>query len=126
MEQGILDFNRALYWEAHESWEQGWVKLLEPDKSWIKAMIQVCGVMVHIQKKRRDPALRLALRAIELMAEAKAHRELLGSRAPWPIEIPGADETLLQIAARLKVISDQDLNWSELESLGLSLKAKRG
>ncbi len=126
MEQGILEFNRGFYWEAHESWEQGWVKLPEPDRSWMKAMIQVCGVFVHIQKRRPDPALRLSLRALELMAEAIAHRKLLETESSWLIEIPGVDETLLKIIARLRVFSGADLDWSELEDLGRRLKAQRG
>jgi len=126
MEQGILDFNEARYWEAHESWEEAWKKLSEPQWSWMKAMIQVCGVFIHIQKRRPDPALRLAIRANELMTEAQTVRESLKDLTPWPVEIPGASETLSKVVAQFKTSSSDDLDWPRLEAMGRALQARKG
>lgn len=98
--RGIQDFNRGRYWEAHEAWEANWTRLPEPHRSWTKAMIQVCGVFVLLEKKRPEPALRLALRSLELMAGAEAHAQLQGERPA--LEVPGAEELMLRTAAHLK------------------------
>lgn len=119
-DDGILDFNQGRYWHAHESWERGWTKLPEPHKSWTKAMIQACGVFVHIEKERYAPALRLSLRAIELMAEAEAHATLHGVRPE--LRILGVDEVLLKIAAHLKV-GAPDREW--FLKLAHGLRAER-
>lgn len=126
MEQGILDFNQARYWEAHESWEEAWKKLSEPQWSWMKAMIQVCGVFIHIQKRRPDPALRLAIRAIGLMTEAQNMRDSLGDLTPWPVEIPNASDTLSKVIATFKSSANDELDWTGLEAMGRALQARKG
>jgi len=97
---GVRDFNEGRYWHAHEAWEANWTKLPEPHRSWTQALIQVCGVFVHVEKNRPGPALRLALRSLELMAGAEAHAQLHRTRPA--LEIPGADDLMLRIAAHLK------------------------
>ena len=60
------------HFEAHEAWETGWKDLSSPLKEGIKVWILLCGIIVLMEKSRKDPARRLALRAIELLDHLKS------------------------------------------------------
>ena len=120
----IADFNQGRYWHAHELFEKGWRDLSEPDRSNIKAIIQFCGVCVHLQNKRYDPALRLALRSLEIFSEVSAHQQLMHGSVPNPlvsIVVPQIEDVLLKVAAHLKV-NHHDSDF--LLSLAKPLKAR--
>ena len=58
---GFFDcFNRQLYFEAHEVLEVLWLKRrAEAEGAFYKALIQLAGAFVHLQKHRPGPAGRL-------------------------------------------------------------------
>jgi predicted metal-dependent hydrolase len=58
---GFFDcFNRQLYFEAHEVLEALWLKRRDSaDGAFYKALIQLAGAFVHLQKGRPEPAGRL-------------------------------------------------------------------
>ena len=64
------------FFEAHEAWEQGWKELPPAWKAEVQAWIMICGVLIHSKEGKPEAAARLLARAIELMAEAAAFRQL--------------------------------------------------
>jgi len=53
-------FNQRLYFEAHEVLEQLWLKERgRPLDLFYKGLIQLAGAFVHLQKRRRRPAIAL-------------------------------------------------------------------
>tara|TARA_Y100000589_G_C27097683_1_gene606671 strand:- start:835 stop:1221 length:387 start_codon:yes stop_codon:yes gene_type:complete len=64
---GIEHFNKGLFYEAHEFWEEIWHTRHGSEKAFFQALILLAGVGVHYQKKRFGPADRLLrLAAIRL------------------------------------------------------------
>lgn len=58
---GYFDcFNQQLFFEAHEVLEELWLPHRgQPRDLFYKGLIQLAGAFVHIQKRRRQPALAL-------------------------------------------------------------------
>src|SRR2546423_13704317 len=53
-------FNRGLFYEAHDVLEELWLGVRKgPDDAFYKALIQLAGAFVHLQKKRLGPAAAL-------------------------------------------------------------------
>jgi hypothetical protein len=53
-------FNRQEFFEAHDVLEQLWLQDRQgPNGAFYKGLIQLAGAFVHVQKKRRGPALAL-------------------------------------------------------------------
>jgi predicted metal-dependent hydrolase len=53
-------FNRGLYYEAHEVLEQLWLKDRQgPNGLFYKGLIQLAGAFVHLQRERLRPAAAL-------------------------------------------------------------------
>jgi predicted metal-dependent hydrolase len=53
-------FNRQKFFEAHEVLEGLWLqKRGEPEANFFKGLIQLAGAFVHVQNRRREPALSL-------------------------------------------------------------------
>jgi len=53
-------FNQQLFFEAHEVLEELWLSQRGQDNdSFYKGLIQLAGAFVHVQKKRRQPAVAL-------------------------------------------------------------------
>lgn len=69
-EQGIDSFNSGDYWQAHEFWEAGWKTLQGPERTYIQALIQFCGALVHLQKGRLGPAQSLSNLALQKLSES--------------------------------------------------------
>ena len=86
---GVDQFNRGEFWNAHESWENGWVSLPEIYRLHIQALIQVAAVFHLLALGREDPALRLCASCIPKLQERPAD-------GPW-VEIQGAKAALLEI-----------------------------
>ena len=63
-------FNQQLFYEAHEVLEPLWLaQRKQPDGRYYKGLIQLAGAFVHLQKRRRQPAvslLRLAQSNVQL------------------------------------------------------------
>ena len=53
-------FNQQLFFEAHEVLEELWLAQRgQPPDLFYKGLIQLAGAFVHVQKKRRQPAIAL-------------------------------------------------------------------
>jgi uncharacterized protein len=58
LERGIELFNRGLYWEAHEAWEEAWTPDRHgPDRGFYKGLIQVAAGCLHYRRRNRRGAV---------------------------------------------------------------------
>lgn len=81
--QGYFDnFNRGLYYEAHDVLEQIWLKDRHGiNGAFYKGLIQLAGALVHLQKQRMQPAcslLKLASANLALYEGTHEHLDVLG------------------------------------------------
>lgn len=75
--EGVEEFNRGQYWEAHEKWERGWKGLPEPERTWVQAWIQLAGVLCLRQKNRETAARALSVSALAKLEQASQMRMVL-------------------------------------------------
>jgi predicted metal-dependent hydrolase len=91
-QKGVEHFNARRFWEAHEAWEQGWLKLPPKEKTYIQILIQGAGVFYLVEKGRMRGALSLAAAALQKCESLRAQG---GMDKSYPrIEIPGLEELL--------------------------------
>ncbi len=67
--EGLKCYRAAKFFEAHEHWESVWLRLEEPEKSFLQALIQVAAAFHHVQCGNSAGAaslLRRALRRLEV------------------------------------------------------------
>jgi predicted metal-dependent hydrolase len=56
--RGVELFNRGLYWEAHEAWEEAWTPDRHgPERGFYKGLIQVAAGCLHYTRRNRRGAL---------------------------------------------------------------------
>lgn len=48
--KGLELYRRGHYWHAHEAWEDLWRASPEPDRTFLKALIQIAAAMIHTEK----------------------------------------------------------------------------
>ena len=71
-QQGLEQFNRGEFFQAHETWEEIWLPAPEPDKTFLQGVIQVAAAFHHYQGGNRAGAqslLRAGLRKLEAFPE---------------------------------------------------------
>ena len=69
LEEGLRCYRSGQFFEAHEHWESVWLKLDEPEKSFLQALIQVTAAFHHYQRGNlvgTESLLRRALRRLEV------------------------------------------------------------
>jgi predicted metal-dependent hydrolase len=104
--RGFELFNRGLYWEAHEAWEEVWtIDRRGPDSGFYKGLIQVAAGCLHYQRRNRRGTLNKwrsgadylrpylprhnGVELAELVALVDANRLRLEDDAGWPeLELP--------------------------------------
>jgi hypothetical protein len=58
LERGVELFNRGLYWESHEAWEEAWMPDRKgPDGGFYKGLIQVAAGCLHYGRRNRRGAV---------------------------------------------------------------------
>ncbi len=58
LQRGIDLFNRGLFWEAHEAWEEAWTPDRRgPDRGFYKGLIQVAAGCLHYRRHNRRGAV---------------------------------------------------------------------
>jgi len=69
--RGVDLFNRGLYWEAHEAWEELWLTLEDEPKLFVQGLIQVAaaGHKAFVQKQPRG-CVKLLTSALEKLDRA--------------------------------------------------------
>lgn len=73
LERGADLFNRGLYWEAHEAWEELWLALEDEKKIFLQGLIQVAaaGHKAFVQEQPRG-CVKLLRAALEKLSGAPA------------------------------------------------------
>ncbi|HXX44299.1 MAG TPA: DUF309 domain-containing protein [Candidatus Acidoferrales bacterium] len=55
-ERGIAHFNAREFFEAHEAWEELWLRAQEPQKAFLQGIIQVAAAFHHYQRGNSNGA----------------------------------------------------------------------
>lgn len=55
-QKGLEQFNRRLFFEAHETWEEIWLPSLEPERTFLQGIIQVAAGFHHYARSNRAGA----------------------------------------------------------------------
>jgi predicted metal-dependent hydrolase len=66
--EGVRCYRNQEFWLAHEHWESVWLRLQEPEKTFLQALIQVTAAFHHLQTGNTlgtVSLLRRALRRLE-------------------------------------------------------------
>jgi uncharacterized protein len=66
--EGVRCYRNEEFWNAHEHWESVWLRLDEPEKTFLQTLIQVSAAFHHLQKgntRGTVSLLRRALRRLE-------------------------------------------------------------
>lgn len=69
--EGLRCYRAEEFFLAHEHWEEAWLKLPEPEKTFLQALIQIAAAFHHLQLGNRRGAeslLRRAARRIDPVA----------------------------------------------------------
>src|SRR5207237_9423037 len=89
--RGAELFNRGLYWEAHEAWEELWLELEDEPKLFVQGLIQLAAAY-------HKAAVQMQPRGC-----VKLHRSALEKLAPAPRDFMGVQTEPLLAAARRTV-----------------------
>jgi uncharacterized protein len=76
--EGICCYRNQEFWNAHEHWESVWLRLDEPEKTFLQALIQTTAAFHHWKKGNMRGAVSLLRRA-------------LGRLESYPAEFGGVD-----------------------------------
>src|SRR5215470_16086391 len=103
--RGVELFNRGLYWEAHEAWEELWLELEDEPKLFLQGLIQLAAAY-HKATVQMQPS-----------GCVKLHRSALVKLAPAPREFMGVQIEPLVAAAR-KTLAEAE-RWLAGEAAGI-------
>jgi hypothetical protein len=70
MDEGQAAVNRGAFYEAHESWEEVWLELDDPEHTWVQGLIQVATGLHKLQQGHAGPAATLLRKAIAKLEDA--------------------------------------------------------
>jgi hypothetical protein len=106
--QGVEQFNAGHFFQAHETWEEVWLRTPEPEKTFLQGIIQVAAAFHHYSRGNVRGARSLleaglgrlsrfptVHRGIDLAALRTEAQTWAGSLAAG--RLPGPDVTLPQI-----------------------------
>lgn len=62
--EGLRCYRSQQFWHAHEHWEIVWLTLAEPERSFLRALIQLSAAFHHLQRNNRTGALALLAKAL--------------------------------------------------------------
>jgi len=86
--EGLACYRAAQFFEAHEHWEGVWLRLQEPEKSFLQSLVQVTAALHHFEAGNLIGAVSLLRRALNRLSRSPA---LFGGIevAPLRAEIKG-------------------------------------
>ncbi|HQR46131.1 MAG TPA: DUF309 domain-containing protein [Thermoanaerobaculia bacterium] len=58
-QKGLEEFRAGRFFEAHEEWERLWKGASGPDRRFLQGLIQLAAALVHVERGRTAPAVRL-------------------------------------------------------------------
>src|SRR5512145_612972 len=68
LRQGVEEFNRAYYFEAHETWEDLWRATSGPLRLFYQGLIQLAVALYHLTNGNRRGALNLLGKGLDKLA----------------------------------------------------------
>jgi uncharacterized protein len=84
--EGVRCYRNQEFWLAHEHWESVWLRLHEPEKTFLQALIQTTAAFHHFQRGNTHGAISLLGRALHRLE-------------PYPASFGGIDLVQLRIDA---------------------------
>jgi uncharacterized protein len=93
--EGVRCYRNREFWLAHEHWESVWLRLNEPEKNFLQALIQTTAAFHHLQKGNTRGTVSLLRRALQRLE-------------PYPASFGGVDLVQLrrEAGAWLRVLED--------------------
>jgi len=97
---GLRCYRNREFWVAHEHWESAWLRLQEPEKSFLQALIQTTAAFHHAQRGNIRGAVSLlgkAMRRLEAYPAVFGGIDLNGLRqeaAAWLLALENVTESL--------------------------------
>lgn len=74
-ERGVTHFNAREFFEAHEVWEELWLRAPEPEKAFLQGIIQIAAAFHHYRRKNPRGAKSLLTAGItKLKKFPRSHR----------------------------------------------------
>jgi predicted metal-dependent hydrolase len=70
MMEGQAAFNRAAFFEAHESWEKVWLVTDTPRRGWVQGLIQIATALYKVSQGRPDLGITLMQKGLAKLQEA--------------------------------------------------------
>jgi uncharacterized protein len=84
--EGVRCYRTEQFWQAHEHWESVWLRLTEPEKTFLQALIQITAAFHHLQSGNMRGTMSLLRRALHRLE-------------PYPEAFGGVDLTRLRLEA---------------------------
>jgi uncharacterized protein len=72
-EEGVARFNAGRFWDAHESWEELWLRAEGDDKRFLQGLIQLAAAYHHISRGTMRGAGRLLKAALAKLDSFPVH-----------------------------------------------------
>lgn len=104
---GILFFNRGDFFEAHEVWEDLWMNLAGPERSFVQGLIQAAVALYHFNNGNVRGAIKLYHTSRKYMETAGAFPS--GSKSHfWGLDAAAFWTKMDDCFAELKAAADPD------------------
>jgi uncharacterized protein len=62
--EGVRCYRNQQFWLAHEHWESVWLRLQEPEKTFLQSLIQISAAFHHLQTGNTRGTISLLRRAL--------------------------------------------------------------
>jgi predicted metal-dependent hydrolase len=109
MLQGREAFNRREFYEAHESWEDVWNEIDDPERRWVQGLIQVATGMHKLVNGRPDVCATLLGKALAKLVDAP---EALDG-----VDVAGARRGAERVLGAIQNGNTPRVSWVWLKSL---------
>jgi predicted metal-dependent hydrolase len=108
---GLECYRSAQFFEAHEHWESVWLRLEEPEKSFLQALIQTAAAFHHYEAGNTAGAaslLRRSLRRLELCSASFGGIDLGPLCEEMRVWLRGLEDRTASVPERVPVICPRE------------------
>jgi uncharacterized protein len=71
--EGVRCYRSCEFWNAHEHWESVWLRLEEPEKTFLQSLIQISAAFHHLQNGNLRGTISLLRRALKRLEPYPEH-----------------------------------------------------
>lgn len=71
--EGLHCYRTGQFFEAHEYWEEVWLRLAEPEKSFLQSLVQISAAFHHLRHGNRIGTISLLTRALRRLDRSQSH-----------------------------------------------------